>query len=388
MRVGVFLFGGVEMPDAGVGGPDPLDRRYDQQAVLHAHRELLECGVLAERLGYDSFWLTEHHFQHEGYEVVPNGLLFSAFLAARTSRLRIGTMFNIVGQWHPLRLAEDFALLHNLSGGRGILGVGRGTVPREMLPLTAGQFSVGSHDNPDAAEADRRNRELTGEALDVIELALGQESFAFQGKHFSLPPPGIPDRGGEVSELTLLPRPVYPFQTWQAVTSPPTLREVPRRGYGGVFWLKERERLQQDWNEFGALFDRHHGGELDPGERRLLVLNVAVAATREQAIAEVRPGHDEFWKFLGPYGWGRGYNGPGGGPAPAGYVPTLEESMEQGVWAVGSPADVAEAIRGYQSELGLQDLVLFPGMPGDSYDRVRAQMTLIATEVLPRLDHS
>ena len=44
-------------------------------------------------------------------------------------------MFNVVGQWHPLRLAEDFAMLHNLSGGRGVLGVGRGTVPREMLPL-------------------------------------------------------------------------------------------------------------------------------------------------------------------------------------------------------------------------------------------------------------
>jgi len=385
MRVGIFLFGGVEMPDAGAAGPDPLDRRYDQQAVLHAHRELLECGILAERLGYDSFWLTEHHFQHEGYEVVPNGLLFSAFLAAHTSRLRIGTMFNVVGQWHPLRLAEDFALVHNLSGGRGILGVGRGTVPREMLPLTAGQFSVGSHDNPDAAEADRRNRELTGEALDVIELALGQETFAFRGKHFSLPPPGIPDRGGDVAELTLLPRPVYPFETWQAVTSPPTLKEVPRRGYGGVFWLKHRDRLRADWDEFGAGFQRHHGRALDPGERRLLVLNVAVADSRSQAMDEVRAGHDEFWKFLGPYGWGRGYNGPDGSPAPAGFRPTLEDSMEQGVWAVGSPQDVASIVQRYRAELGLQDLVLFPAMPGDSYARVRAQLTRIATDVLPLL---
>lgn len=386
MRVGIFLFGGVEMPDAGAGGPDPLDRRYDQHAVLHAHRELLECGILAERLGYDSFWLTEHHFQHEGYEVVPNGLLFSAFLAARTSRLRIGTMFNVVGQWHPLRLAEDFALVHNLSGGRGILGVGRGTVPREMLPLTAGQFSVGSHDNPDAADADRRNRELTAEALDVIEAAVGQETFAFQGKHFSLPPPGIPDRGGEVTTLTLVPRPVFPFETWQAVTSPPTLKEVPRRGYGGVFWLKERNRMRRDWDEFGARFEEHHGRPLGPGERRLLVLNVAVADSREQALDEVRPGHDEFWKFLGPYGWGRGYNGPDGAPAPAGFLPTLEESIDQGVWAVGSASDVAASIQRYRDELGLHDLVLFPAMPGDPYPRVKDQLTRVATEVLPLLD--
>ncbi|GAA4705598.1 LLM class flavin-dependent oxidoreductase [Phytohabitans rumicis] len=382
MRVGIFLFGGVEMPDAGLGGPHPLDRRYDQQAILHAHRELLECGVLAEQLGYDSFWLTEHHFQYEGYEVVPNGLMFSAFLAARTRRLRIGTMFNVVGQWHPLRLAEDFALLHNLSGGRGILGVGRGTVPREMLPLTSGRVSVGSHDNPDAAAADRQNRQLTAECLDVLELALGQETFSYRGEHFQLPPPGIPDRGTDVSELTLVPRPVYPYETWQAVTSPPTLREVPRRGLGGVFWLKERDRLRADWEEFGAQFAAHHGRSLAPGQKRMLVLNVSVGDTRAEAVAAARDGHDEFWKFLGPYGWGRGYAGPDGAPAPAGFVPTLEESMAQGVWAVGTPQDVATEIDRYRAELGLTDLVLFPALPGDSFARTREQMTRLAQEVL------
>src|ERR1700730_15665606 len=247
MRVGVFLFGGVEMPDAGLAGTPPLDRRYGQAAVDHSNRELPVCGELAERLGYDSFWLTEHHFQHEGYEVVPNGLLFAAFLAARTSRLRIGTMFNVVGQWHPLRLAEDFAMVHNLSGGRGILGVGRGTVPREMLPLTAGRVSVGSYDNPSAAEADRINREVTEESLHVLQLAMREETFSYSGKHFCLPPPGIPDRGGEVAELALLPRPACPFETWQAVPSPPTLAAAPSRGLGGVLWLKERNRLARHW---------------------------------------------------------------------------------------------------------------------------------------------
>src|SRR3984893_19306344 len=119
------MFGGVERPDAGLSGTPPLDRRYGQEAVGHAHRELLACGELAERLGYNSFWLTEHHFQHEGYEVVPNGLLFSAFLAARTTRLRIGTMFNVVGQWHPLPLAGGVAALPQPSPGRGTLRRGR-----------------------------------------------------------------------------------------------------------------------------------------------------------------------------------------------------------------------------------------------------------------------
>jgi alkanesulfonate monooxygenase SsuD/methylene tetrahydromethanopterin reductase-like flavin-dependent oxidoreductase (luciferase family) len=387
VRVGVFLFGGVEMPDAGRGGTPPLDRRYGQAEIDHAHRELLACGELAERLGYDSFWLTEHHFQHEGYEVVPNGLLFAAFLAARTSRLRIGTMFNVVGQWHPLRLAEDFALVHNLSGGRGILGVGRGTVPREMLPLTAGRVSVGSYDNPSAAEADRRNREVTEESLDILELAMGQERFSFAGKHFMLPPPGIPDRGGEVSALTLVPRPAYPYETWQAVTSPPTLRAVPARGLGGVFWLKEKHRLAAMWREFAGTYSAVHGRALLPGEKRMLVLNVALGDSRRSAVDAVRAGHDEFWRFLAPYGWGRGYNGPDGRPASGDFVPTLEDSMAQGVWAVGTAADVAEAIASVSALLGgLTDLVIFPAMPGDRYSRAKEQLVRFAEEVMPLVD--
>src|ERR1700733_15343096 len=144
MRVGIFFFGGVEMPDRGAGPPAPPDRRCRPEEVWQTQEELLRLGGRAEELGYDSFWLTEHHFQHEGYEIVPNALLFGAFLAARTSRLRIGSLFNVVPQWHPLRLAEDFATLHNLSGGRAVLGVGRGTVPRELETLSPERISVGS----------------------------------------------------------------------------------------------------------------------------------------------------------------------------------------------------------------------------------------------------
>jgi alkanesulfonate monooxygenase SsuD/methylene tetrahydromethanopterin reductase-like flavin-dependent oxidoreductase (luciferase family) len=385
MRVGVFMFGGVEMPDAGLAGTPPLDRRYGQDAIDHAHRELLACGELAERLGYDSFWLTEHHFQHEGYEVVPNGLLFSAFLAARTTRLRLGTMFNVVGQWHPLRLAEDFAMLHNLSGGRAILGVGRGTVPREMLPLTAGRVSVGSYDNPSAAEADRLNREVTDESMDVLDLAMSRETFSHSGKHFCLPPPGIPDRGGEVAHLTLVPRPVYQYETWQAVTSPPTLRAVPSRGLGGVFWLKERNRLADDWQQFAGTYLTVRGRPLARGEKRMLVLNIGLGDTTGEAIAGVRDGHDEFWRFLAPYGWGRGYNGPDGRPAGGDFVPALEDSMAQGPWAVGTAAEVAGRIAALDDLLGLEDLVIFPAMPGDTYARAKDQMTRFARDVMPYL---
>jgi hypothetical protein len=74
-----------------------------------------------------------------------------------------------------------------------------------MLALTAGRVSVGSYDNPAAAEADRINREITEESLDIIALTLRHERFRYSGKHFCLLPPGIPDRGGEVAELSWCP---------------------------------------------------------------------------------------------------------------------------------------------------------------------------------------
>ena len=383
MRTGVFLFGGVEMPDAGSGPPAPTDRRYTQQQMWDATLQILDAGVAAEQAGFDSFWWTEHHFQHEGYEVIPNGLMLAAVLAERTQRIRIGSMFNIVGQWNPLRLAEDFATMHNLSKGRGILGVGRGTVPREAQTLGT---RIGSFDNPDKAADDEFNRAQFDEAMEVIRLAFANESFRFHGDHFSFPPPGIPDRGGTVQELTLVPRPLYPFETWQAITSPPTLDAVPKKGFGGVMWLKHFQFMKQYWDRYAAVYEDTHGRTLAPGEKRMLVICPRIEDTHEEAWRTARNGHDEFWKFLGPYGWSRGYMGPDGKPSPAGLIPTLEESVDNRVWIIGSPDEVVEQMRWYIDYLGgVTDLSLFINFPGDSYKQTQEQMFRWSEQVAPHL---
>ncbi len=382
MRVGAFLFGGVEMSDAGAGPPAATDRRFDNASMWQATERIIDMGVVAERAGFDSYWLTEHHFQYEGYEVVPNGILIGAVLAERTSTLRIGMAFNIVPQWHPLRLAEDFATLHNLSDGRAILGVGRGTVPRESEVLGS---RIGSFDNPDQKSADDFNRRQFDEAMDVITAALDNKSFSYHGDVYRFPPPGIPDRGGFVEEITLVPRPLYPYEIWQAITSPPSLEAVPVRGWGGVFWNNHHAFVKRRWERFAEVYEVNHGRELERGEHRQLVLSVRVADTREQAIESVRAGHDEFWKFLGPYGWSKGYMGPDGGPAPQGLIPTLQESFDNRTWVVGSPDDVAEEIAWYDELLGLENLLLFPAMPGDPYSLISEQLYRLGEEVLPAL---
>ena len=383
MKLGAFFFGGVEMTDAGAGAPKPMDRRYDNAACWKATLDYIDAAVAADELGYDSFWTTEHHFQYEGYEVIPNGILVSTWIAARTRRIRLGSMFNVVPQWNPLRLAEDFATMHNLSGGRGILGVGRGTVPRELLHLNPDQVSVGSADNPDQAADDARNREWFEESMEVVRRALAEESFSYKGRFFEVPVPGIPDRGTTVSSLTLVPRPIFPYEIWQAVTSPPTVEYVPLVDHGAVFWNQHPTFIKRMWDRYGELYSQHRGVELGRGDKRMLVVSVRIEDTHEEAMRTARNGHDEFWKFLGPYGWSRGYMGPDGKPAQPGLIPTLEESIEQKTILVGTAAEVASGIEFYRELLGVENLTVFPHLIGDPYAKAVEQMTRFINEVMP-----
>ena len=385
MKIGAFFFGGVEMSDAGAGVPNPMDRRYDNAACWKATLEYVDAAVEADRLGYDSFWTTEHHFQYEGYEVIPNGILLSTWIAARTQKIRLGTMFNVVPQWNPLRLAEDFSTMHNLSGGRGILGVGRGTVPRELLHLNSDHISIGSQDNPDQAADDVRNREWFEEAMEIVRRSLREDSFSFSGKFFQIPVPGIPDRGTTVSDITLIPKPVFPYEIWQAVTSPPTVEYVPVVDHGAVFWNQHPTFIKRMWDRYGELHEQHHGSGLARSDKRMLVVSIRIEDTHESAMTSARNGHDEIWKFLGPYGWSRGYMGADGRPVAPGLIPTLEESMKQQTILLGSPEEVAEQVQGLKDLLGMENLTVFPHLLGDSYKKAEEQMARFMGEVVPLL---
>ena len=383
MQVGVFLLGAVPMPDAGPDDPQPTDRRASNELIWETTERLVDVGVLADRLGYDYFFLTEHHFQHEGYEVIPNAILTGMVVAERTERIKIGALVHVLPQWHPLRFAEDFATLHNFSGGRAVMAIGRGTVPREALPLGA---VIGSTDDPaKRAQQDQLNRELFAEAVEVVDLALKNETFAFHGEHFDFPPPGIPDRGGVVEQLTLTPRPLTPFEEWQTISSPRTLEAVARRGVGGVWWNVNPDFLARQWEEFGRIWEDEHGTELGPGENRMMVLNVRIGDTHEEAVAGARPGFDEHWKFLGPYGRQLGLKGPDGEPAPNGWIPTVEIAMDQRILLAGTADEVAEQVADRVAQLGATHITIYPQCLGDPYEVFEEQVTRFAEEVLPRL---
>lgn len=377
MRADLHLYATTPMPDAGSGAPAPEDRRATNEEVVDTYGNLCRWARQADYLGYDTLWLTEHHFQHEGYEVTPNLILFGVHLAGITRNLRQGQAFNVVPQWHPLRLAEDFAAADLLTGGRMVFGVGRGTVPRESRTLGA---VVASGDNAMSREADEINRERFEEAMEVIKTAWTQERFSHQGKHFSYPLAGIPDRGREVRELTLVPRPTRPVEIYQPVSSPRTLTYVAQQGHVGLFALASPERMRRSWDLF-AEKAAEVGRHLGPGEGRCMQLMVHVGASTEAAIGRARPGHDEYVKFLKPYGRFAQY----GDDLPFGYAPTLEETRAAGAMAIGSIDDVVDVLGEFRETLDLQHVLLFPELPGLSPDEIDEQLALLAEEVMPRL---
>jgi alkanesulfonate monooxygenase SsuD/methylene tetrahydromethanopterin reductase-like flavin-dependent oxidoreductase (luciferase family) len=379
VQLGVFLFGNVDMPDAGYGGTEPRDRRYGQADFDKQYDDCFAYAAAAERLGYDALWLTEHHFQHEGYEVVPNILLLSATIAMKTERIKLGGMFHVVPQWHPLRFAEDFAMADVVSRGRMICGIGRGTVPRESTALGA---RMGWNDSPD----DLYNRKLFEEQVEIIKKAWHNETFAHRGTHYTLPAEGLDDRGRDVTTLTLVPKPwTTPVEIWQPVTSPKTYEYVARERHKAVYWVMSIPRLRQGWRLFQDLYEQHHGELLRRGEDRMLVINVTIGDTTDHAMSIARNGHDEFWRFLAPYGRQVNYLDAEGKSWPNSRYPTLEESMEQGAWVVGSGREVADRLTWLQSELGIEYLTIFPQLPGMDRAVVIDQLERFASDVAPVL---
>jgi alkanesulfonate monooxygenase SsuD/methylene tetrahydromethanopterin reductase-like flavin-dependent oxidoreductase (luciferase family) len=380
MRVDANFYGAVPMPDAGNAGPRPVDRRYGNDDYIACYDNLKHWAQTMDALGYDTMWLTEHHFQYEGYEVVPNLVLFGLYLTTITERLRLGQMFNVVPQWHPLRLAEDYALADILSGGRMQFGVGRGTVPREAETLGA---VVASGDNDLSREADRVNREMFEEAMTAIQAAWSNERFSFTGKHYTFPPPGIPDRGATVKDLTLVPKPRSPVDVFQAVSSPLTLQYVASMGFRGVFANQHPTKLAPKWQEFADVAAAN-GHTWEGGDGRVLVIPVHVGRTSQAARASGRNPHDEHCRFLAQYGRFAGYLGQTPQSA-LGYQPTLEESIDQQIMAIGSVGEVVDTIGMWRALLDLRHVCCFFDLPGLTQEQMDDQLALFAQDVLPQL---
>src|ERR671934_1384497 len=110
----------------------PIGRNNERyQQMLDELRQLV---VLAEEAGFDVFATTEHHFHSEGYEASVAPLMLYTDLAARTQRIKFAPLGLVLPSWDPLRVAEEIAILDNLTRGRLYVGFARGYQDRWVKP--------------------------------------------------------------------------------------------------------------------------------------------------------------------------------------------------------------------------------------------------------------
>jgi alkanesulfonate monooxygenase SsuD/methylene tetrahydromethanopterin reductase-like flavin-dependent oxidoreductase (luciferase family) len=159
---------------------------------------------IMERTGYDCVWLAEHHFNT--YSVCPSVHVMAAHVAARTTRLRIGMAVSLAAFYHPLRLAEEVAMIDVLSGGRVNWGAGRGFDRTEFAA-----FEV-----PPEESSDRFR-----ECVEIVLAAWRNERVAFQGRFW------------QIGDVEVLPKPLQAPHppVWLAATSPDSIRRAGEKGY-------------------------------------------------------------------------------------------------------------------------------------------------------------
>ncbi len=370
--------GHVDLPDRGQDTTPANERRYSNEHLASVFAKTEAIARRMDDLGYETLWLAEHHFQHEGYECIPNILLLAVHLARVTKQLKIGCGFNIVPMWHPLRLAEDFAAADILTGGRVVMGFGRGYHTREVESLGGPMLDQNA------------NREFFEEGVEIVFKAFNNESFSHKGQYFTLPP-RVPYRGYELEELTLVPRPIHtPVECWQPIVSanPRGLDFMVKHGIKGAVGGGAATMQAGPITAYREAAARA-GKELALGEDLQLGLHFHLAKTREQAIREIKPIYEEHVKMFAPLGFVPGLTpaqveavaGRGGWDAAG--VPTVEHYMKLGSWFAGTPDQLVDLLKGFEERYpGMRHISLSSPI-GTPQATMIEQFQWVAEEVMP-----
>jgi alkanesulfonate monooxygenase SsuD/methylene tetrahydromethanopterin reductase-like flavin-dependent oxidoreductase (luciferase family) len=379
-RFGSLFAGHVDLDNLGLDGTPVNARWLSDEQLAGVFDKAQALAQQLDRLGYDTFWMAEHHFQREGYECIPNILMLAVHLAHLTQQVRFGCGFNIAPMWHPLRLAEDFATADWLTGGRVIFGVGRGYHTREVETFDAPMLDADA------------NRDLFEEQVEIIFKAFNERSFSHQGPHYTLPP-HVPYRGYELEELSLVPRPrQLPVECWQPVVSatPRGLDFMARHGIkgiigGGAAPGGASERVIVAWQEALA----RQGRQTELGEDLIIGYSFYIADSEEQAIREATPFFEENMKMFAPLGFVPGLTSEQvaatGDPARARQagLPTLANSVRSGSWLCGTPESITEKLLAIQDRHpGLAEINV--GQPvGTPQAVLLEQLERFAGQVMP-----
>jgi alkanesulfonate monooxygenase SsuD/methylene tetrahydromethanopterin reductase-like flavin-dependent oxidoreductase (luciferase family) len=373
-------YGTADMENLGYKGTPINDRCYSREELAKAMHKVVSYAKCMDERGYNTFWMAEHHFQPEGTELIPNLLMMAMHLCGVTKNLNIGCGFNIVPMWHPLRLAEDYAMCDILTGGRVIFGVARGYHTRE----------VETYGSP-LMDQDA-NRELFEEAVDVVFKSFEGKPFSHRGKYFTIPPE-VPYRGYDLKEITLVPAPErLPVECWQPIQSGSqrAFDFMAKHAINGVIGGGSAEggAVDRHMNGFREAYARR-GIQLEQGERLALGYQFHISSSKEQAIREAAPHYEENMKMFGELRLVRALSDEQiaamRNPALIGTVdlPGIEDAVKAGGFLAGTPADIIEQLKAVEKRWPGLDRVICATPLGTPLDVQLEDLDRFAKEVMP-----
>ena len=372
--------GHVDLDNVGYAGTPINDRLYPNEHLATALEKAQSMAVLMDGLGYNCFWMAEHHFQREGTECIPNVLMMALHLTHVTKNLKIGCGFNIAPMWHPLRLAEDYAMADILSNGRVVFGLGRGYHTREVETFGAPLLDQAA------------NRELFEEQVDIIFKSFNEDSFSHKGKHYTLPPE-VPYRGYTLKDLTLVPRPLRrPVECWQPIQGGTgrAMEFMAKHGIQGMVGGGSAEggamhKVVLGWQEAHAKM----GKQIELGERLCFGFHFYMANSREDGIKRARKYYEENMKMFGELRLVRALSEAqieimrDPKRAPTAKLPNIEDAVNAGGFLTGSADDIIGHLKKLEEKYPALDRISVSLSVGVPKSEALEQLERFAKEVMP-----
>lgn len=334
--------------------------------------EILEQIEHAEHIGFDTVWMAEHHGSR--YGSVPSPAVFGAAISQRTKRIGIGSGVSVLPFHHPVRIAEDYALLDVLSNGRLRFGAGRGYQPKEFdlfgLDIT-------------------RSRDIFRESIEVIRGCWDNEIFSYDGEFF------------QFNDFELNPRPVQKEIPMFTVASSAESYPIAAQNHLHILTQASVRQTVAELRENVAIARAVYEQEgMDP-DKVDIAINIAVHLEEDAERAEAVARDRLAWQFQQMRELSPGYDGT---PIPKGYesyakYESANASEDASPWSfqalneskvvlVGDPDDAKRHIQALRDEVGVEHILCCMRFGGMDHDAVMRSLDLWSSEVMPAFSDS
>jgi len=353
-----------------------------------------DIAIYCDKNSWNSIWFTEHHFNHEGMECTPNPLMMCTDVAARTKQIRLGQACNVITFWNPIRLAEDIAALDHLSKGRVEVGIGRGVYGREAV-----------HMNVEADLKDQaKNKRLFEETLTIMKKAWTEKFFSHKGEFYTYPSPNfiwqhdmsppnedfIDLKTNQIKKISVIPQPYQkPHPTlWQVVDSTGSIESAAKNGINCIMWIPTVKTLKKRFEIYKNAKSDTEKRDIPMGEGISLVRDVFVAETMEDAKRLAGRQMVDYMRWVCHWRGLGNHMDPGEElPQTKGKLDSLNyDFLHKRNMLFGTPDYVVKKIKELESEINLQNLLVWSSMPGVKHEDAMRSIKLFNDEVIPKIN--